>query len=48
MVHHVYLSRVKQPAQSKYPWDHHEVVRTIPGEDAFRATGSGDFPSVAK
>lgn len=35
MVHDMYLARVKSPAESKGPWDYYEIVRTIPGEDAY-------------
>lgn len=29
------LYRVKKPAESKYPWDYYELVRTIPQGEAF-------------
>jgi branched-chain amino acid transport system substrate-binding protein len=29
------LYRAKTPAESKYPWDYYEAVRTIPKEEAF-------------
>lgn len=35
MVHDMYLARVKTPAQSKKPWDYYEIVRTIPGDEAY-------------
>jgi len=42
MVHDMYLVRVKTPAASKGEWDLHEVVATIPAEEAFRPlTGGG-------
>lgn len=31
----LYLVRVKQPAQSKQPWDYYEILSTIAGKDAF-------------
>jgi branched-chain amino acid transport system substrate-binding protein len=37
MVHDLYLVQVKQPAESKYPWDYYRVLTTIPGEEAFPA-----------
>ncbi|WP_151638995.1 ABC transporter substrate-binding protein [Noviherbaspirillum aerium] len=35
MVHDMYLMQVKEPSESKYPWDYYKVVQTIPGEQAF-------------
>jgi branched-chain amino acid transport system substrate-binding protein len=31
----MYLARVKTPDQSKNPWDYYEIVRTIPGDQAY-------------
>ncbi len=36
MVHDMYLVQVKTPAESKGEWDHYKVIRTIPGDEAFR------------
>ena len=30
-----YLFEVKKPAESKGPWDYYEILRTIPGNEAF-------------
>ena len=35
MVHDMYLARVKKPSESKGPWDYYEILRTIPGDEAF-------------
>ncbi|WP_448187520.1 ABC transporter substrate-binding protein [Azospirillum sp. sgz301742] len=35
MVHDMYLARVKKPAESKGPWDYYQILRTIPGDEAF-------------
>lgn len=35
MVHDLVLVKVKKPEQSKAPWDYYEVVRKIPGAEAF-------------
>jgi branched-chain amino acid transport system substrate-binding protein len=35
LVHDMYLARVKTPDQSKKPWDYYEIVRTIPGDQAY-------------
>lgn len=36
MVHDMYLAQVKTPAESKGAWDLYKIVRTIPGDEAFR------------
>jgi branched-chain amino acid transport system substrate-binding protein len=36
LVHEMYLVQVKQPAQSRQPWDYYEILSTIPGDKAFR------------
>jgi branched-chain amino acid transport system substrate-binding protein len=35
MIHNMYLMQVKQPSESKYPWDYYKVAQTIPGDQAF-------------
>jgi branched-chain amino acid transport system substrate-binding protein len=47
MVHDMYLVQVKKPSESKYPWDYYTILRTIPGEDAFRPLDKGNCPLVA-
>jgi branched-chain amino acid transport system substrate-binding protein len=47
MVHDMYLVQVKTPAESKYPWDYYKVLRTIPGEQAFRPLKDGGCPLAA-
>ena len=47
-VHDVYLFEVKSPAESKGPWDYYKLVRTIPGDQAFRPMDKGDCPLVKK
>ena len=34
-VHDMYLMQVKQPSESKYPWDYYKVVAKVPGDQAF-------------
>jgi branched-chain amino acid transport system substrate-binding protein len=41
------LFEAKSPAEAREPWDHHELVRTIPAEEAFRPSGQGGCPLVA-
>ncbi len=48
MVHDMYLVEVKTPAESRYPWDYYKILKTIPGEEAFRPLSDGDCPLVAK
>ncbi|TKA84458.1 ABC transporter substrate-binding protein [Sulfitobacter sp. 15WGC] len=36
VVHDMYLVQVKTPEESKGPWDYYKVLRTIPGDEAFR------------
>ncbi|WP_434619380.1 ABC transporter substrate-binding protein [Azospirillum sp. B2RO_4] len=35
MVHDMYLARVKKPSESKGAWDYYQILRTIPGKEAF-------------
>jgi branched-chain amino acid transport system substrate-binding protein len=35
MVHDMYLARVKTPDESRGQWDYYEILRTIPGDQAF-------------
>ena len=35
MVHDMYLARVKGPDESEGKWDYYEILRTIPGDQAF-------------
>src|SRR5262245_1823126 len=46
MVHDLYLVQVKPPEESKYPWDYYKVLRTIPGDQAFRALLPSECPLV--
>ena len=48
MVHDMYLVQVKAPAESKGPWDYYKVVRTIPGDEAFRPLSESTCPLVKK
>lgn len=46
MVHDLYVLQVKAPAESKYPWDYLKLIRTIPGDEAFRPLAEGGCPLV--
>jgi branched-chain amino acid transport system substrate-binding protein len=48
MVHDMYLAQVKEPSESKYPWDYYKIIKTIKGDDAFRAMADGGCPLVSK
>ncbi|MFA7291582.1 MAG: ABC transporter substrate-binding protein [Rhodocyclaceae bacterium] len=47
MIHDVFLLRVKTPAEVKEPWDYLEILRSVPGERAFRPLAEGGCPLVA-
>jgi len=40
-IHDAYLVEVKQPSESKYPWDYYKIRATIPAEQAFRPEKEG-------
>jgi branched-chain amino acid transport system substrate-binding protein len=48
MVHDMYLVQVKAPEESKYPWDYFKVLKTIPGDQAFRPVAEGGCPYLKK
>jgi branched-chain amino acid transport system substrate-binding protein len=40
----MYLFEVKEPAESKYPWDYLKLLQTIPADEAFRPLNEGGCP----
>jgi branched-chain amino acid transport system substrate-binding protein len=46
LVHDMYLLKVKGSAESKDPWDVANVVREIPGKDAYASLAEGGCPLV--
>ena len=48
MVHDMYLAQVKKPSESKGPWDYYNIVRTIPGDDAYQPLADSTCPLVKK
>jgi branched-chain amino acid transport system substrate-binding protein len=48
MVHDMYLVQVKRPAESSDPWDLVNIIKTIPGDDAFRPLSESECPLVHK
>ena len=45
-VHAMHLFEVKTPDESKYAYDYYKLVKTIPGEQAFRPIAEGGCPLV--
>ncbi|WP_238183086.1 ABC transporter substrate-binding protein, partial [Methylobacterium trifolii] len=48
MVHDMYLTEVKKPAESKYPWDYLKIVATIPGAETVIPLSKSACPLVAQ
>jgi branched-chain amino acid transport system substrate-binding protein len=46
LVRDMYLFEVKKPEESKGEWDLYKLVRTIPGEEAFKRPGGNACPLV--
>ena len=46
MVHDLYVLEVKSPAESTRPWDYLKLIRTVPGDQAFRPLDQGGCPLV--
>ncbi|SEG45046.1 amino acid/amide ABC transporter substrate-binding protein, HAAT family [Methylobacterium sp. 190mf] len=46
-IHDLYLFQVKDPSESKGPYDYYKLVDTIPGDQAFRPMADGGCPLVA-
>jgi len=46
MMSRVYLTQVKKPSESHYPWDYYKILATIEPEDAFRPLAEGGCPFI--
>jgi branched-chain amino acid transport system substrate-binding protein len=46
MAHTMYLVQVKTPEESKGPWDYYNIVREIPGNEAFQDPKESGCPLV--
>jgi branched-chain amino acid transport system substrate-binding protein len=46
LVRDMYLFEVKKPEESKGDWDLYKLVRTIPGEEAYKRPGGNECPLV--
>ena len=48
MVHDMYLAEVKKPSESKGPWDYYKILRTIPGDEAYKPLSESACALVKK
>ncbi|MEP9377351.1 ABC transporter substrate-binding protein [Aquabacter sp. CN5-332] len=48
MVHDMYLAEAKKPAESKGEWDLMKILRTIPGDEAYKPLAQSTCPHVKK
>lgn len=48
MLHDMYLVEVKQPSESKAPWDYYKILATIPADQAFPSLEQSECPLVRK
>lgn len=46
MAHDMYLAKVKKPSESEGAWDYLEIVRTIPGAEAYQKPEESGCPLV--
>jgi branched-chain amino acid transport system substrate-binding protein len=46
MVHDMYFAQVKAPSESTKPWDYYNILRVIPGNQAFRPAADSGCPLV--
>ena len=48
LVKEMYLMQVKNPEESKYPWDYYKLKATIPAEHAFQPLSKSTCPLIKK
>lgn len=48
LVHDMYLVEVKRAVESRRAWDYLRVIRSIPGDEAFRALADSDCPYLQR
>lgn len=48
LVHDMYLTQVKKPSESRYPWDYYSIKKVIPGDQAFQPLAKGTCSLVKK
>jgi branched-chain amino acid transport system substrate-binding protein len=48
MVHDMYLTQIKTPAESTGPWDLVKILKTVRGDEAFRPLADSECPLVRR
>jgi branched-chain amino acid transport system substrate-binding protein len=48
MMHDMYLMEVKQPSESKRPWDYYKVLATLPADKVFPPLEASACPLIKK
>jgi branched-chain amino acid transport system substrate-binding protein len=48
MVHDMYLTQIKTPAESTGPWDLVKILKTVRGEEAFRPLADSECPLIRR
>jgi branched-chain amino acid transport system substrate-binding protein len=48
LIHDMYVVSVKTPQQSKEPWDYYNIVKTVPGDQAFMPLSESKCPLLKK
>jgi branched-chain amino acid transport system substrate-binding protein len=48
MVHDMYLTEIKTPAESTGPWDLVKILKTVRGDEAFRALADSECPLIKR
>lgn len=46
LIHDTYLVSVKSPQDSKEPWDYYDIIKTVPGDEAFMPLSESQCPLV--
>ena len=44
----MYFVQIKAPAELKGPWDLVKIIKTIPGDEAFRPVSESECPPLKK
>jgi branched-chain amino acid transport system substrate-binding protein len=48
MVHDMYLTEIKTPAESTGPWDLVKILKTVRGDEAFRSLADSECPLIRR
>jgi branched-chain amino acid transport system substrate-binding protein len=48
MVHDMYLTEIKTPAESTGPWDLVKILKTVRGDEAFRPLADSECPLISR